>query len=140
MQLRQRNTTNKKEICDNHDNDDNSTIESFSKKDEEENDDASGRRHNRDTFYSSMDGTLVPQSPQLNDNEKYPVPNLPIFENKIFVPSSATADNSIAKRISNISDIDLSENISCLSRNHSTKEEQLPKYLSKKSMDQSTIA
>ena len=44
-----------------------------------------------------MDGTLVPCSPKAahyphEDDEKYPVPNLPYFEQNIFIPSRASTE------------------------------------------------
>lgn len=65
---------------------------------------------NRDTFHSSMDGTLVPTSPKstkLPEETMYPVPALPYFEHKSFVPSSMTYDPN--NYSSSITDVCLSD-------------------------------
>lgn len=148
MQLRQRNPSNERDALDNQNNDDTSTIESFGGKKDEEDDEPSGRRYNRDTFYSSMDGTLVPQSPKFNDDEKYPVPSLPNLEHRIFVASSVenntkTQQHTNTSNCITFSDImetkDSSDEITSLNRSHSITREESSKHLSKKSIDQSTI-
>ncbi|KAG2207187.1 hypothetical protein INT47_012240 [Mucor saturninus] len=63
--------------------------------DEEEMDTRRRGGRNRDTVHSSMDGTLVPTSPKSTkfpEDTMYPVPTIPYYEPKTFVPSSITFD------------------------------------------------
>lgn len=61
---------------------------------DEEDDELDTRRRgdkNRDTIHSSMDGTLVPTSPKSTkfpEETMYPVPTIPYYEPKTFIPSS----------------------------------------------------
>lgn len=55
-----------------------------------------------------MDGTLVPTSPrplQFSSEEKYSVPDLPLFEGKIFIPSGSMLEGTQKYCISKYSSI-----------------------------------
>ncbi|GAA5812543.1 hypothetical protein MFLAVUS_006000 [Mucor flavus] len=108
-------TTSIKVDDDSVDDEDNLTVESgYIEKHLDDDEEEVGTRRNeenRDTYYSSMDGTLVPtspRSPQFPSEGKYPVPELPPFEGK-FIPSGiepeGTQKYGISKYSSSITEV-----------------------------------
>jgi hypothetical protein len=64
-----------------------------------------------DTYYSSMDGTLVSTSPKSSKFPKetmYSVPNMPYLDHKIFVPSAFQFE-STNNNLSSITDVGMSD-------------------------------
>ncbi|KAI7893732.1 uncharacterized protein EV154DRAFT_460519 [Mucor mucedo] len=98
-QLTHRGPSSSSSDSDSTEDDESMTIDSESvirdDDDEEEMDSRRRGSRNRDTVHSSMDGTLVPTSPKSTkfpEETMYPVPTIPYYEPKTFVPSSITFD------------------------------------------------